>query len=333
MRLSIACIALGLAVSATIGCGGDDNSTPDATTPDATPDAAAPTFKGYDADEGGEIRIEHVRLPNGTGGVVNFTRIVAYVLGTAGSTKFFSFPMVPGCTDTTNKKNWPVATNPISERVYLDPGNIIIQSPTSLTNAVPKQALTLPRKTVEGGDFLARVHPANKWFYYDTIGVTPDGDTFLTPDVFLDVVLTGSADMPGQVFHNVSWMPNDFPLTSFDLTQKVELKANTPMTFKWTLPKQDKPTDMTVVSLVGFVGADPSKDGPAVLCIEPDDGEMTVPGNMIDVVRAKYPGGGIMARQTFTHVPKELVDKNGPTGRRLDIISTWCFANPYSVVQ
>ncbi|HSS02780.1 MAG TPA: hypothetical protein VLM79_37220 [Kofleriaceae bacterium] len=324
MRSSIACIALGLAVSATIGCSGDDSSTPDA--------PAAATFKGYDADEGGEIRIEHVRLPDGQGGVVNFTRIVGYVLGTAGSTKFFSFPMVPGCTDTTNKKNWPVATNPIAERVYLDPGNIIIQSPTSLTNAAPKPALTLPRQTAEGGDFLARVHPANKWFSYNTIGTTMvDGDAFLTPDTFLDVIITGSADMPGQVFHNVSWMPNDFPLTSPGLADKIELKANTPMTFKWTIPKQDKPADMTVVSLVGFVGGDPSKQGPAVLCIEPDDGEVTVPGNMIDVVRAAYPGGGIMARQTFTHVPKELIDKNGPTGRRLDIISTWCYANGYTV--
>src|ERR1044071_4460812 len=115
MRSSIACIALGLAVSATIGCGGDDSPSPDA--------PAAATFKGYDADEGGEIRIEHVRLPDGKGGAVNFTRIVGYVLASAGSTKFFSFPMVPGCTDTTNKKNWPVATNPIGERVYLDPGN------------------------------------------------------------------------------------------------------------------------------------------------------------------------------------------------------------------
>jgi len=325
MRSSIAFIALGFGIPAMFGCGGDDSSTPDA--------PAAATFKGYDADEGGEIRIEHVRLPTPTGQIINATRIVAYVLGTAGSTKFFSFPMVGGCTDTTNKKNWPVATNPVGERVYLDPGNIIIQSPTSATNAAPKQALTLPRVTEDNtGDFLARVHPANKWFSYNTIGPMPDGDVFLTPDAFLDVVITGSADMPGQVFHNVFWMPNDFPLTSPALTEKVELKANTPMTFKWTVPKQDKPADMQVVSLVGFVGGDPSKEGPAVLCIELDDGEVTVPGNMIDVVRAKYPAGGIMARQTFTHVPKELIDKNGPTGRRIDLISTWCYANPYTVI-
>src|ERR1043165_3158277 len=137
MRSSIAFIALGFGIPAMFGCGGDDSSTPDA--------PAAATFKGYDADEGGEIRIEHVRLPTPTGQIINATRIVAYVLGTAGSTKFFSFPMVGGCTDTTNKKKWPVATNPVGERVYLDPGNIIIQSPTSETNAAPKQALKIGR--------------------------------------------------------------------------------------------------------------------------------------------------------------------------------------------
>src|ERR1051325_90118 len=101
MRSSIACVALGLTVSAMIGCGGDDNT--------STPDApAAATFKGYDADEGGEIRIEHVRFSE----TMNGTRIVAYVYGSAGTTKFFPFPMVPGCSDLTGKKVWPVATNP-----------------------------------------------------------------------------------------------------------------------------------------------------------------------------------------------------------------------------
>ena len=101
MRSSIAFVALGFGISAAFGCGNDDPATPDAA-PDGPP--AAATFKGYDADEGGEIRIEHVRLPTPQGDI-NATRIVAYVLGTAGSTKFFSFPMVGGCTDTTNKKN------------------------------------------------------------------------------------------------------------------------------------------------------------------------------------------------------------------------------------
>jgi hypothetical protein len=316
MRSSIVSVALGIVIPAMIGCGGDDSPAPDA--------PAASTFKGYDADEGGEIRIEHIRFSP----TINATRIVAYVYGSAGGTKFFPFPTVPGCTDTTTKKNWPIATNPIPERTYRDPGSIILSSPTSATNAAPKPALTLPRVDKEGGDFLARVHPANKWFFYFNM---MDGDTFLTPNAPLDIILTGSADMPGQVFHDVSWMPNDFQLTSPALGEPVALKANTPITFKWAVPTQNKPADMTVVSLVGFVGPDPSKDGPAVLCIEPDDGEMTVPGAMVDVVRAKYPAGGIMARQTFTHVPKELIDKNGPTGRRLDIISTWCVANAYTV--
>jgi hypothetical protein len=316
MRSSIVSVTLGLAISVTIGCGGDDSPSTDA--------PAGPVFKGYDADEGGEIRIEHVRFTP----TINATRIVAYMYANPGTTKFFPFPTVPGCTDTTMKKQWPIATNPMTERQYLDPGDIILSSPKSRTDLTAKPALTLPRQDKQGADFLARVHPANKWFAYFNM---TDGDTFLTPDAFFDVIITGSADMPGQVFHNVAWMPNDFQLTTPAVGEAVTLKANTPITFKWAVPTQDKPADMVVVSLVGFVGPPGLDEGPAVLCIEPDDGEVTVPANMVDVVRAKYPQGGIMARQTFTHVPKELIDKNGPTGRRLDIISTRCYANQYMV--
>jgi hypothetical protein len=58
---------------------------------------------------------------------------------------------------------------------------------------------------------------------------------------------------------------------------------------------------------------------------------VTVPASFINIARAAYPLGGLMARQTFTHVPLNLVDKDGPTGRRLDLISTFCYATPYSV--
>jgi hypothetical protein len=317
MRSSIVSVVLGL-IPAIIGCGGDDNPAPDA------PTTMTPTFKGYDADEGGEIRIEHLRFNATTNG----TRIVAYVYGNPGGTKYFPFPSLMGCTDMTMKKNWPMATNPVADRVYLDPGEIIISSPTSTTNAAPKPALTLPRVDMQGPDFLARVHPANKWFFYFN---PMDGDKFLTPNAFLDVILTGSADMPGQVFHNVAWMPNDFQLTTPALADGVVLKAGQAQTFKWALPPQDKPADMTIISLVAFVGSGASDDGPAILCVQPDVGEMTVPANFVDIVRTKYPQGGLLARQTFTHVPKELVDKTGPTGRRLDMISTWCFATPYMV--
>src|SRR5262245_57438606 len=190
MRASIVSVMLGLAPML-ISCGNDPKMVVDSG-PQGT------MFKGYGADEGGEIRIEYVRFMDGSAG----TRILAYLYANPGSTKYFPFPALDGtCTDYTTKKNWPAATNPLAERVYLDPGEIIISSPmssTALTTAKP--ALTLPRVPMQANDFLARTHPANKWFFYFN---PADGLSFLSPNVPFDVILTGSADMPGQVFHNV----------------------------------------------------------------------------------------------------------------------------------
>lgn len=311
MRLHSLGLMTGLVISGGLGC--SDKSNP-ATGPDA-----GSTFKGIDANEGGEIRVEYVRFADNTAGA----RVVGYLYKNPGSTKYFPFPNLNGCTDMTSKTNWPEATNPLSERVYLDPGNIIISDASA--------SLTLTRQPA-GKDFLGRTHSANNWFFHFD---TTDGAKFLTAKSSYDIILTGSADMPGQVFHNVPFMPADFALQSPVLTAPVKILANganQDQMFTWTTPDSSPPAGYEIQSLVAFTGdGSPSDTGPAILCVQPNTGSIKVPGPMLDVVRAKYPQGGLMARQTFTHVVRELVDNNGPTGQRVDLISTWCYATPYTV--
>lgn len=293
---------LGLTLGLLIGCGDSVNNTPD----------AASTFKGYDADEGGEVRAEYVRFADNTAG----TRVVAYLYKTAGSKKFFPFVNLNGCTNmTATPTNWPMATNPIAERQYMDPGSITISG-----GSMP---LSMPRVATQNTDFLARTHPANQAFYYFN---ATDGTKFLNPKAKHSVAFGGSADMPAQTFTDVLYMPADFMLTTPD-QKPVPIPAGAPVTFNWTNPDSAPPPGYGVASLVAFTGA----DGPIVICVEPNDGSMTVPKEMVDVVRAKYPQGGTLARQTLTHVTRELIDKSGPTGKRIDFISVWCNATAFTV--
>lgn len=315
MRASILSLTLGLVVPGIFGCGDDNNSNPDAAkTPDAAPDSAGPQFKGYDANEGGEVRVEYVRFAGGNAA----TRVTAFLFNNSGTTKYFPYPDLNGCTDVSTDVNWPTATNPIAERTYLDPGNVLLSG--------GPQVLAVPVRAVEGNDPFGRTHPAGKWHFHFGGGMATDGTTYLSENTKMDVAFTGSADMPAQIFDDVLFMPGDFALQTPGVTP-TPIVAGTAQTFSWQVASGVPPTGYEVQSLVAFTGA----NGPAVLCIEPNDGSITVPAAMIDIARAKYPAGGTLARQTLTHVVRELEDRNGPTGKRIDFISVWCYATAFTV--
>jgi hypothetical protein len=288
--------------------------------PESEPDASpAPAFKGFDADEGGEIRIEYIHLsPSLTGGAASDgLRALAYLYANPGSTKAFPLPNLNGCTDMTRKANWPMAVNPLSERVYLDPGNVVIDGGPN--------AFSITKQPAQDSDFFGRTHPADKWYFRF---VTTTAFLYLTPmgKNSFDIIFTGSDELPPQVLHNVLWMPAAFDLLTPGM-EDIVLRANMPATFTWTNPPQDGlPPGYVVLSMVELAGPFPS-DGIAVLCVEPNDGSITIPPDMVNIARAKFPAGGVLARATFTHIPRELVGKDGPTGRRLDIVSTWCHAS------
>jgi hypothetical protein len=314
MRTRILSLTACLLVPAMIGCGDDNNDNKmDAAPPD--PDAAPPAFKGFDADEGGEVRFEYVRFAGGNAGA----RMTAFAFKDSGATKYFPYPNLNGCTDVSNKQVWPLATNDIATRQYYDIGKVIISG--------GPQPLEVPRRATMGNDPFGRTHPANGWNFHFGGGTATDGPTYQSEKARYDVIFTGSADFPGQIFDDVLYMPADFQLTTPGTTP-FAIPADMPQTFGWQVTDTNVPAGYTIQSLVAFTGA----NGPVVLCIEPNDGSITVPKEMINVARAKYPAGGTLARQTLTHVVRELKDKDGKgTGKRIDFISVWCYATAFTV--
>jgi len=318
-------LTLGLSLAGIVGCG-DDTSTP--ATPDAavtpTPDAPPPppdapprsVFKGSDADGAGEVRRESVRFASGPASA----RATNFLYSNPGTPRYHDFININGCQDTTAsmRTKWPFAMS--ADRVYADPGEVLITGgPNTLT--VPTRvgsALTDP---------YGRVHPDGKaQFHFGGSGGT-DGPTYLTEKTAYDVTFTGSADLPGQVFEDVLYMPADFAIISPAIVDGNPLIAGQSQTYTWTTPANGQPTGVEIQSLVAYTGP----NGPAVVCVEPNDGSITVPANLVDIARTAYPSGGTLARQTLTHVVRELVDDNGPTGRRIDFVAVWCYATPFTV--
>jgi hypothetical protein len=292
------------------GCGSD--------TPPVVADAQPPDapFLPWDPepDEGGEVRVEYVRFAGGAASA----RVTAFLYGDPGSTRLFPFPDINGCTNLSSRTHWPVAQNPIGERTYRDPGKVILVG--------GPQILDVARHTAEGTDGWDRTHPAGAWFSHFGGPAADDAATYLAEKTKLDVVFSGSANLPAQIFDDVLYLPADFALMSPG-TDDVALPAATPQTFTWTTPASMPPPGYEVLSHVVFTGT----DGPAVLCIEPDDGTLTVPASMIDVVRAKYPTGGTLIRQISTHVIRELVDRSGRTNQRIDFIAAWGYETAFTV--
>lgn len=303
-----------------LACGDDAPVTPDARpdgAPDATPDG--PTFKGYDADEGGEVRVEYIIFPNGNIG----TRSTAFFLKNPGTTKYFEYLNLNGCTDLTMYDKWPMAQN--ADRTYFDAG------PSIAITGGPN-TLNIPKRTVEGRDPFFRLHPANSWYFDPITSADTDGTMLLSEKTLLDVHVAGSAEFPGVSWDNAIYMPASFAINEHT-TGTAMFPAGTPQTFTWTTPTDPVPAGFEVLSLVAFtsgggstgMGGAPAAKGPIVICVEPNDGSITVPAAMMDIARTVYPTTGTIARQTLTHSVRELVDANGPTGRRVDLLGVWCY--------
>ena len=119
-------------------------------------------------------------------------------------------------------------------------------------------------------------------------------------------------------------MPADFAIIApGNSTTAIPLVANTPLTFTWQDQPETPPAGVEVLPLLAFTNA---AFGPLVICLEPNDGSITVPAAMIDAARGYFPAGATIARQTLTHQVRGLVDSTGRTGKRIDFLGVWCYA-------
>ena len=245
-----------------------------------------------------------------------------------GSIKFFEFLSQDGCTDMRKdqpNRYWPTAVNPVAERDYLDLGDVVF-------TGGPNE-LVVGKNTTMWIDPAGRDHPpgtAN--VHFNPMGAG-DAPMYLAEKTTMDVKFTGSPEVPEQTFEDVLFMPQAFEPTGphacapGGACPPIALVANTPTTFTCSTPPVTPP--MSRYPVVDRVtGAD---KGPAAICIEPNDGEMTMPAELVNAARAYYPTGGVFARQTLTHTVRELVDANGPTGRRIDFLTIWCYASRFTV--
>ncbi|HVK86310.1 MAG TPA: NAD(P)H-dependent oxidoreductase [Kofleriaceae bacterium] len=60
----------------------------------------------------------------------------------SGKHKFFQFTNLAGCTDLTSGSYWPTATNPIVERTYRDPGDVLIAGGPNVLSLARQTART-----------------------------------------------------------------------------------------------------------------------------------------------------------------------------------------------
>src|SRR5688572_907556 len=157
MRVRVLCLTLGMPILG-VACG-DDTTTkmPDARMIDAPKMIDAPEtpeFLGFKAPEGGEVRMEYINFPNGNASL----RTIAFNFKTAGSKPFF--PLVPfnACVDADKAQGlWPTAQNPVEERIYQDPGLILISGgPATYTGR---------RNAAAGTDGIGRNHPAGQYTF------------------------------------------------------------------------------------------------------------------------------------------------------------------------
>ncbi|MBA3457786.1 MAG: hypothetical protein H0T42_32185 [Deltaproteobacteria bacterium] len=284
---------------------------------DAPPDAQEFTVD-FESMEGGEVRLEYLQFPPGN---VPQTRARGTAFFYKGPSVHYPLPVIPGCT--TYQENpptkWPLAQ--AANRQYLDVGQVIITGGPQQFNLAAGAVTTPPTK-----DFLDRAY-TGPWRFSS---LNDMGRTFISDNTRYDVVLTGSAEWPAQIFEDVLYMPDAFPLISPAASvSPVPLVANTPLTITYQVPTNTQlPAGSTVDTLIAFTNGNP----PVVICTEEGiDGSITIPAATVDLIRAAVPGGSRILRQHVVHNLRELTNGITHQNQRIDFLSVWCYNYPFSV--
>ncbi|CAN5756462.1 hypothetical protein BH11MYX2_BH11MYX2_03130 [soil metagenome] len=351
--MTVSRIAIGFAFVTgsllTVGACGDDgggNTVVDARPDtgggsDALPPDAPPRVVDFGSDEGGEVRLEWIKFPNGNTGA----RGTAFFYKDPGTTKFWPFLSLDGCTDLTGLNGhdkWPKAQN--ANREYFDVGPYV-----NVSGAFPATGPLVISKTdaaaipaPPGRDPVGRLQPAGSWYFNAAAGTDMDGDALLPSDTFYDVTLPGSATYAGHTYDKAVYMPGDMtPMSPAFNATPIPAPATGDMTFVFNNATSHPPNGpdgqpIEVQNLIAFtaqpmVAGTATTFGPAVICIKKQEAgattTVTVPAAFVTIARTAYPNGGQLARQTVVHNVKELVDGAGAgTGRRIDMLGVWCYA-------
>lgn len=305
-------------------CGDDSSGTPDARPIDAAPDAPPVDFF---SNEGGEVRFEYIYVGAITGNMGDtITRVMAF-FEKKDDVDNHMYPTIPGCTLVTDDTKWP--TSQPMNRQYADVGTLTLTNGTK-TLVVPKSTGTT--------DPVGRAHGANNWYSHSVLESTPgamlnDGPTYVSEKSSYDVKFGGSGTWPAMEYKNAIYFPADYQLVSPAYGAPVNLVAGTPYTQTWNVVDSMRPAGVPDAwALIGFFELVNGQTNAIVVCVENmNDGSMTVPANMVDMIRTAAPGGGVLVRQVFHHQVRELTNGADVKGRRIDMIGVWCWASGFGV--
>ncbi|MDB4959314.1 MAG: hypothetical protein JWO36_6883, partial [Myxococcales bacterium] len=281
------------------------------------------------SNEGGEIRMEWQQ--NAAGATT--ARITAFFYK-AETPAVHPFPAFPGCVDMRMRDKWPLAQGNITP---LDVGNVIIQTQTGTPSLI-----TLTRDASGTTiDPLGRPHAL--WYKKSASFPMNDG-AMLPPNQTYNILLTGSAEWPAQAINKVAFMPQTWNPVMPNSMTPAALVAGTDYTFTYDVATSSNlPPGYTVNNVIGFTSPNyvpagcpgvmgSAACGPIIICQKEGlDGTITLPHDMVDILRT-YTSGG-MARQNLTHIPVELTDGTpvAPANRkRLDILSVWCYGGTWT---
>jgi hypothetical protein len=302
--------------------------------------------------EGGEVRLEYMTFTS-TAAQQTRARATAFFYDGADGNGFHPFPNVPGCTDYTPNPpvRWPFVREASDQ--FLDVGTVTIEGgpqPLTVAPITPAKgscSVTTATKCFQNSecpatetcmgatgnrDNLNRLYTGHWAFSGQAPGPNLNnmGPAFITGDATYTVKFGGSANFPATEFKDIIYVPGLWTPVSPAIDENPVLKADTPLTITYTTPaNSNKPADHSINTLVFFVGA---IDPPVVACIEEGtDGSITIPADMINLIRASAPTGGKFIRQHASHVVRELTDGTTHTNKRIDFIGIWCYNYTFTV--
>jgi hypothetical protein len=312
---------------------------------------AAGTDVDFMSNEGGEIRLEYLTFAAGAP-QANRVRATGFFYDGADGDGFHPFPNIPGCTRWQDPPpRWPFTREKTS--TFLDVGQVIIAGgPQQLTLApiTPvKGACSVTTATacfVSGDcpatetctgatgtkDNLSRQYTGPWKFAGEAPGQVLNnmGPNFVNADATYDIILTGSAQWPPQIFKDALYVPGAWTPISPAVDVNPVLQAGAPLVLTFqNVVEVNKPAGYPMNTLVHFIAA----PNTAVLsCIsEGTPDTVTISAADIDYVRTLSPTGGKFVRQHATHVLREMTDGVTHTNKRIDVIGIWCFNYTFTV--
>lgn len=286
MKTTLSCLLLGFSLLAA-GC--YDNGT-------KTDCVGLSCPSGLFWPDGGEVRIQYIKLPDGT----DWRIITAFFIGQQ-DPDALAPPALGRCA--------PEGYFDANSRTYIEAGD-------SLTVNMGDREIVAPRVTGEDAvDFIGRVHD----FAYINETYEKAGDSFFNAKHYA----TTEAQVDFSDRLEGIYVPPQLTVLSPAAAGVVPIKRNQDLLIEWEEIEPPAP-DVTTAAAILFINAG-YQPGPPLTCVGPNTGSFLVPK---ETINSLPPEGGIL--QVGTASNQAILS---PDERRIDMWGTNCTALLYSIVE